>query len=299
MITKSKIAALVAIGPCCILVAVSCGGSDYVDPSTDGSLDGAPPDGSSGPGDRDGTGARDGEQPGDGALGDGGDGDGPDAVDGGLLGDAADVPVLRSAKTFVVLAGQTVTNSGAGTTIIGNLGVSPGNTVTGLPPGQPVGTVYLGADAVAVQAQLDLTTLYDDLAARACPASNVLTGQDLAGKTLLPGVYCFASSAALGVGTLTLDANFNPSAFWIFQIGSTLDVAASTVTVINGGTACNVFWQVGSSVTMLDNARFAGEIVAFASVTLDTGASVVPGRVLARNSAVTMLSNQVSKAACP
>jgi hypothetical protein len=196
------------------------------------------------------------------------------------------------------MGGSTVTNAGPTTTISGDLALSPGTSVTGMPPGQPTGAIYLGSDGIAVQAQADLATLYGDLAARACPPSNLLTGQDLAGKTLLPGVYCFPAAAALGAGTLTLDANHDPEAFWIFQIGSTLDVAASTVTVVNEGTPCNVFWQVGSSATVLDNALFAGNMVVFTSVTLNTNAVVSPGRVLARGGAVTMLSNQVSMAAC-
>ena len=304
--TKSKIA-LVAVVPCCILLAIACGGSDYVDLPVNGTLDGALPDGTNRPGDRDGDPSGDGAS-GDGAPGDGASGDAADAradaaADARL--DAADanitnVPVLGGAKRFTVLAGSTVTNDGVGTIIVGDVGVSPGLAVVGLPPGQPtMGNVYVGANGVAVQAQLDLTKLYDDLKGRPCPAANVLTGQDLAGKTLLPGVYCFASSAALGVGTLTLNANNDPNAFWVFQIDSTLDVAASTVTVINGGTACNVFWQVGSSATVLDNALFAGNIVAFSAITLNTGARIVPGRALARGAAVTMLNNQVSTALCP
>jgi hypothetical protein len=321
----SRIAALVAIAPCSILLAAACGGSDYIDSAIDGSPDGARSDGSSLDGaSRDGTLPRDGALP-DARRPDAGEGDAdadaaqadadsgqpdadasPDAdaaLDGSPDADAdamqTDVPKLRTASAFAVLGGQTVTNTGP-TTIFGNLGVSPGLALTGIPVGQPVGgTTHVGADGVAVQAQLDLTTLYDDLAARPCPAANVLTGQDLAGKTLMPGVYCFATSAALGVGTLTLDANNDPNAFWVFQIGSTLDVAASTVTVINGGTACNVFWQIGSSATVLNNAAFAGNMVAFSSITLNTGAIVAPGRALARNAAVTMASNAVSKAACP
>jgi hypothetical protein len=260
------------------------------------SEDGASADGPNGRGDGDGTQLADatgGDVDLDGATMDGVS-DAADAADA----PPTNVPLLRSAKSFVVLAGTTVTNVGAGTTLVGDLGVSPGNTATGIPAGQPTGASHLG-DAVALQAQLDLTTLYDDLKGRPCPAANDLTGQNLAGKTLLPGVYCFASSAALGVGTLALDANNDPNAFWIFQIASTLDVAASTVTVINGGTACNVFWQIGSSATVLDNAAIAGNLVVFSSITLNTGASVSPGRALARNAGVTLLSNTISRASCP
>lgn len=285
---KLRLAALLAIGPCTLVLAVACGGSDYVDPPSPGSLDDAALDG---------TGRRDGD-PSDGATGDGSsDADGAD-LDGGADALSGNVPQLGAAKSFAVLGGQTVTNSGAGTTIGGNLGVSPGSTVTGIPVGQPMGTTHLGADALVVQAQLDLTKLYDDLKGRACPAANVLTGQNLAGKTLLPGVYCFASSAAIGVGTLFLDADNDPNAYWVFQIGSTLDVAASTVTVIKGGTPCNIFWQVGSSATVLNNALLAGNVVAFSDISLNTGAAVT-GRALARNGSVTLLSNQISKAVCP
>ena len=303
---KPRIAALLAVGPCCFLLAVACGGTDYLDSPGVGSPDGATHDGPIGPGDGAGGDGAGGDGSGGDGSGDGapGDGSGQDAdaalLDGAMDADAltGNVPSLGAAKSFAVLGGQTVTNSGAGTTIGGNLGVSPGSAVTGIPVGQPMGAIHVGNDAVVVQAQLDLTTLYDDLKGRACPASNVLTGQDLAGKTLLPGVYCFSSSAAIGVGALVLDANNDPNAYWVFQIGSTLDVAASTVTLINGGTPCNIFWQVGSSVTVLDNAKMGGNFVAFSDISLNTGA-VVTGRALARNGAVTLLSNQVSKAVCP
>jgi hypothetical protein len=209
-----------------------------------------------------------------------------------------EIPDLLSAGSFAVLGASTVTNAGSGTSIVGDLGVSPGTSITGMPDGQPTGTTNLGVASTAGQAQADLTILYDDLATRACPVANVLTDQDLSGKTLLPGVYCFGATAALGAGTLTLDANHDPDAYWVFQIGSTLTVAASTVSVINGGTACNVYWQIGSSGTVMDNAVFAGNIVAHTSLTLNTNASIAPGRAFARNGAITMLSNQVSNAAC-
>ncbi|HSO31368.1 MAG TPA: ice-binding family protein [Labilithrix sp.] len=229
--------------------------------------------------------------------------DAPSAVDAGsraaIVAQPGTVPALRGAGRFAILGGSTVTNDGTGTTIDGDLGLSPGISVTGVPPGQPTGATFLGADAVAAQAQADLKTVYDDLAGRECIAANTLSGQDLAGRTLARGVYCFAATAVLGAGTLTLDANGDPNAYWVFQIGSALSVAASTVTVINGGTPCNVFWQVGTSATVLDNALFAGNIVALTSITLDANASISPGRALARDGAVTMSTNHVSKATCP
>jgi len=216
-----------------------------------------------------------------------------------VLCERGTTPDLRTAASFAVLGGTTVTNTGATTTIVGDLGVSPGTSITGIPAGQPTGMTYTGGDAVVVQAQADLSTLYDDLAGRTCPVANDLTGQDLAGLTLDPGIYCFDSSAALSAGALVLDAKNAADAYWVFQIGSTLTVASfSSVTVIHGGTACNVFWQVGSSATVSANAVFAGNLVAFTSITLDTQTSVSPGRVLARGGAVTMDSNQVSIAGC-
>jgi Ice-binding-like len=194
-------------------------------------------------------------------------------------------------STFAVLAGSTVTNTATPTTVNGNLGVSPGSAVTGFPPGVVTGGTIHAADSVAAQAQSDLTTTYNDLANTACGAD--LTGQDLGGKTLTPGVYCYSSSAQL-TGTLTLDAQGNPNALFIFKIGSTLTTAsASSVLLINGGSDCGVFWQVGSSATLGTGTALLGSIVALTSITLNTGASV-SGRVLARNGAVTLDDSHVA-----
>ncbi|HET6202910.1 MAG TPA: ice-binding family protein [Planctomycetota bacterium] len=199
------------------------------------------------------------------------------------------VPSLGSAQNFAVLAASTVTNTGA-TIITGGLGVSPGTTVTGFPPGILNGTLHAG-DPVALQAQADLTLAYNNLAGMAC--GTTLTGQDLGGLTLAPGVYCFATTAQIS-GALTLDAQGNPNAVFVFQIGSTLTTAInSSVQVINGGQPANVFWQVGSSATLGTGTAFVGNVVALASVTLTTGASVT-GRVLARTAAVTMDTNVVT-----
>ena len=108
-------------------------------------------------------------------------------------------------------------------------------------------------------------TAYNDLAGQACDTN--LTGQDLGGKTLTPGVYCFNTSAQL-TGDLVLDAQGNPAAVWIFQMGSTLTTASNaSVVVINGGSSCNVFWQVGSSATLGTGTAFKGNILALASIT--------------------------------
>jgi hypothetical protein len=205
-------------------------------------------------------------------------------------------PTLGTASSFAVLGGQTVTNTGP-TTVHGDLGVSPGTAVTGFPPGTMVGGSIHAADALAGQAQADTTTLYNSLAGQACPAPNNLTGQDLGGLTKVAGVYCYSSSAQL-TGTLTLDAANNPNAVFIFQIGSTLTTASnSAVRMINGGSPCNVYWQVGSSATLGTTTDFMGTIVALTSISLTTGARV-SGRALARNGAVTMDTNTIGTAGC-
>ena len=201
----------------------------------------------------------------------------------------AQAPSLGSAQSFAVLGGSTVTNAGA-SAVTGDLGVSPGTAVTGFPPGTLTGTLHAG-DAVALQAQSDLTTAYNALTGAVC--TTVLTGMDLGGLTLTPGVYCFAASAPLN-GVLTLDAQGNSNAVFIFQIGSTLLPAiGSSVAMINGGQAGNVFWQVGSSATLAAGSAFKGNIIALASITLGAGSSV-SGRALARTGAVTMDTCSVS-----
>jgi hypothetical protein len=211
------------------------------------------------------------------------------------IGTAQTAPTLGTAASFSVLAGSTVTNTGP-SVVTGNLGVSPGSAVTGFPPGivTPPGAIHAG-DAVAAQAQSDLTIAYNTLAGQA--STDNLTGQDLGGLTLTPGVYTFETSAQL-TGTLTLDAQGDPNAVFIFQIGSTLTTASnSSVVVINGGSHCNVYWQVGSSATLGTDTAFQGNILALTSITLNTNAGIL-GRALARNGAVTMDSNIISNAAC-
>jgi hypothetical protein len=179
---------------------------------------------------------------------------------------------LGSAQPFAVLGGSTVTNTGL-TVVTGDLGVSPGAAVTGFtgpPAGTVVGTIH-AADAVALQAQTDTTTFYNALASAACSAN--LTGQDLGGMTLTPGVYCFSTSAQL-TGALTLNAQGNAAATFIFKTGSTLTTAsASSVLLINGGNPCGVAWQIGSSATLGTTTSFVGNLVALTSITLNTGAN--------------------------
>jgi ice-binding like protein len=205
---------------------------------------------------------------------------------------AASVP-LGTADSFAVLAGSTVTNTGA-SVISGDLGVSPGTAATGFPPGTvSAGTVH-GADAVAQQAQRDLVIAYNDAAGR---SSTGTISADLAGSTLTPGVYTSASSLGLS-GALTLDAQGNPNAVFVFQAGSTLTTGSgSRVLLIGGAQACNVFWQVGSSATIGTGSAFIGNVLALTSISLTTGATL-NGRALARNGAVTLDTNTITKAAC-
>jgi hypothetical protein len=207
---------------------------------------------------------------------------------------AAQAPVgLGTADSFAVLGGRTVTNTGP-TVVSGDLGVSPGSAVTGFPPGAVVNGTIHAADAAAEQAQSDVTTAYNDAADRT-PATRV--SRDLVGQTLTPGVYKAPSSLRL-TGTVRLDAEGDPQAVFIFQIRSTLVTRSnSNVALIRGAQACNVFWQVGSSATLGTNTTFRGNILALTSITLNTGASI-DGRALARNGAVTMDSNVVTRPVC-
>jgi hypothetical protein len=166
--------------------------------------------------------------------------------------------------------------------------------VTGFPPGVVVGTIH-SANAVALQAKADVVTAYNSLAGQTCTGN--LTGQDLGGRVLTQGVYCFSSSAGL-TGTLTLDAQGNAGAVFIFQIGSTLITASnSSVALANGAQACNVFWQVGSSATLGTGTTLVGNILALESISLTTAANV-NGRALARNAAVTLDTNRVTRSTC-
>ena len=194
---------------------------------------------------------------------------------------------------FSVLAGSAVTNTGS-TTISGDVGISPGTAVTGFPPALASGTIHI-ADGAAAQAQAALTAGYLDAAGRAGGTS---VSGDLVGRTLTPGVYKSTSSLAIS-GDVTLDGAGNPGAVFIFQIGSTLTTGSgSHVVLANGATACNVFWQVGSSATLGTNSDFKGNILALTSITLTTGVNL-QGRALARNGAVTLDSNVITGCTCP
>ncbi len=214
-----------------------------------------------------------------------------DAGDGGLS--------FRSAGKFAVLAGTSVTITAAPplTTIIGDVGVSPGTSIATLPLGQPVGTVYAGG-AIAAQAQTDLTATYNALAGMPCLPANNRAGIDLGGKTLAAGVYCFPATSAGITGALVLDAKLDPNATWVIQIGTSLTTATNaSVTVINGGSACNVYWQIGASATLGTGTAFAGNIVAASTITMVTGSSL-SGRALAMTGAVNLQGNAITAAVC-
>jgi hypothetical protein len=153
---------------------------------------------------------------------------------------------------------------------------------------------HCAGDAVTQQAKTDLGTAYKAAAGQG-PTSPI--SGDLTGKTLNPGVYNSASSIGL-TGALTLNARGNPDAVFVFQAGSTLTTGSgSKVNLINGASACNVFWQIGSSATIGTGSTFRGTIMALKNITVTTGATV-DGRVLARIGAVTLDHNTISKSVC-
>jgi hypothetical protein len=202
--------------------------------------------------------------------------------------------LLGTADSFAVLGGSTITNTGP-TVINGNLGLHPGTVVTGFPPGTVHGAKHV-TDAVAKQAKTDLITAYNDAAGR--PFSATLL-PEAGGQTLTAGVYRTGSVPSLGLtGNLTLDAQGDRRAVFIFQIASTLTTATdSRVSLINGAQACNVFWKVGSAATLGTRTAFQGNILALTSISVSDGVTV-NGRLLARNGAVTLINDTVTRSRC-
>jgi hypothetical protein len=222
---------------------------------------------------------------------------------------AATDPLLNTAGPFAILAGQSVTNTGA-SVVNGQVGVSPGAAATNItgfggPPNGTINGAVHDADSVALAAQNDLTQAYTRAANQVCPGTNNFTGVNLAGRTLVPGTYCQTTAPPI-VGTLTLDGSgcTGPTCFWVFQIGSTLLTAAgapgapaTTIALINAQ-PCQVFWQVSSSATIATYASFVGTIMALTSIGMFTGATL-QGRALARNGSVTLQTNTINlPAAC-
>jgi hypothetical protein len=200
---------------------------------------------------------------------------------------------LGAATPYAVVAGTTITNTGS-SVITGNIGLSPGTSITGFPPGLVSGTTG-AADATSLAAQTSATAAYG-VAAGATPFTTV-AGGNIGGTTLSPGVYEAASAMQL-TGPVTLNAGGDASAVFIFQAGSTLTTASGASVVLEGGAqACNVFWQVGSSATLGSTTSFVGTILALASVTLNSGATV-NGRLLAQTGAVTLNDNIITVPTC-
>lgn len=209
---------------------------------------------------------------------------------------AATAPSLGSASTFAVLGNTTVTNTGL-SILTGNLGLSPGTSITGfdpiLGPGIVLGTTY-AAGAIPAQAQFDVGVAVTELDLQTC--TNDMTGEDMGGQTITAGVNCFDTSAQL-TGTLTLDGEGDPNAVFIFQIGSTLTSATgANIVLVNGATACNTFFSVGSSATLGTGTHFEGNLIARDAITLTTNVRV-HGLTAARTEAVTLDTNRVATCA--
>ena len=204
---------------------------------------------------------------------------------------------LGTTSTFAILAGTTITNTGS--TIIngsagGNIGVSTGSSITGFPPGTFSGTQHSN-DAVAIQAQTDLVTAYNDAAGRT-PVTRIAT--ELGGTTLVPGVYDSASGTFQITGELILDGQDQADPVFVFLTDSTLITASdSNIRLINGARYCRTFWKVGSSATLGTTSHFVGHIFALTSITVNTGATV-QGQLLARNGAVTLDANTITNGIC-
>lgn len=208
----------------------------------------------------------------------------------GALSPALAAPILGSAESFAVIGASAVNNTG-NTFIFGDIAVAPGTALTGGASLTQTGAVYLG-NSVALQAQSDALNAYNMQIAK--PFTSDLSGQDLGGLTLHPGVYYFSHSAQLN-GTLTLDAQGQAGATFIFQVGSALATASSSiVSVINGVADESIFFDIGSSATLGIGTQFAGNILASQAITLNTGVSILCGRAIALNAAVTLDANKIS-----
>lgn len=199
---------------------------------------------------------------------------------------------LAGASNFAILAGSEITNTGA-TVITGDIGLSPGTSIGGFPPGILNGTQYIN-DPIADQAKLDLTTAYNNAAARTCTDVVTLSG-NIGGLTLTPGLYFSTSSLAISSGDLTFDALGNADAVFIIQIASSLTTTSGRKVFLSGGaSASNIFWNVGSSATFETTSVMKGTVLATESITFNTGATL-DGRALTRIGKVTLEGNTIVK----
>jgi hypothetical protein len=200
--------------------------------------------------------------------------------------------MLGGTAGLAIFAGQSITNTGA-TIITGDIGLSPGSSVGGFPPGILNGVQHIN-DSVATKAKLDLTAAYNDIAGRTSTDIVTLSG-NLGGLTLTPGLYKSTSSLAISSGDLTFDAKGNANAIFIIQIASTLTTTSGRKVILSGGaSASNIFWQVGSSATFGTTSVFKGNVMAMESITFNTGATL-DGKGMARTGAVTMAGNTIVK----
>lgn len=199
---------------------------------------------------------------------------------------------MGSSSTLAILAGSAISNTGA-THITGDMGLSPGTSIGGFPPGILVGTQHIN-DTTANQAKLDLTAAYNDAAGRTATDIVTIAG-NIGGLTLTPGLYKSTSSLAVSSGDVTFDAKGNPNAVFIIQIASTLTTTPGRKVILSGGAlASNIFWQVGTSATFGTTSVFKGTVMAMQSITFNTGATL-DGRALARNGAIVMAGNTIVK----
>jgi hypothetical protein len=199
---------------------------------------------------------------------------------------------LGSTSTLAIIAGSGITSTGA-TVVTGDIGLSPGSSIGGFPPGILNGTQHINND-IATQAKLDLTAAYNDLAGRTSTDIVTLSG-NIGGLTLTPGLYKSTSSLAVSSGDLTFDAKGNANAVFIIQIASTLTTTSGRQVILTGGaSAANIFWQVGTSATFGTTSVFKGTVLVMQSITFNTGATL-DGRAFARTGAVTMAGNTIVK----
>lgn len=197
---------------------------------------------------------------------------------------------LASTSTIAILAGSTITNTG-GTSITGDIALSPGSSIGGFPPGILVGTQHIN-DVIANQAKVDLTTAYNTAAGLTCTDIVTLSG-NIGGLTLTPGLYKSTSTLSISSGDLTFDAKGDENAVFIIQIASSLTTTSGRQVILSGGAkASNIFWQVGSSATFGTTSVFKGTILAMQSITFKTGATL-EGKALARNGAITLEGNTI------